>query len=276
MHIFTVDFECPSDYYTDKQGNRREISQEGFFRSCEKLFSLLEQHKVKPTFFIMGKVADRYPDMIAEIAKKYDIGSHGYAHLNADKFSLGEFEKDLQKSLDVLEKVTGKRPDKFRCPYFSLPDKRYLAVLAANGIKTDCSLASLKHAYGPKVIESDTPCRLSIDQSCIRELPPSNIGFGSLKFGFLGGGYFRFFPYFMLRYWTKQKRDYSVSYIHPLDLCVEKPKDHSKTFVENFRARAGLGRAASKLDKYLSEFDFIDVETATKTIDWEHTPILKF
>lgn len=276
MHIFTVDFECPSDYYIDKQGNRCEISDKGFFRSCEKLFSLLEHHKVKPTFFIIGRVADRYPDVVAEIAQKYDIGSHGYAHLNADKFSLGEFEKDLQKSLDTLEKITGKRPDKFRCPGFSLPDRRYLAVLAANGIKTDCSLASLKHAYGPKVIESDTPCRLSIDQSCIRELPPSNIGLGSFKFGFLGGGYFRFFPYFMLRRWTKSKSDYSVSYIHPMDLCTDKPKDYSKTFVENFRARAGLDTSADKLSKYLSEFDFVDIETAIKAIDWEQTPVIEF
>lgn len=280
MYIFTVDFEDWFDRATSLERKSLPVSRLKF--GWDSLSAILEKTNTKPTFFIQGCTAERYPSLIAEIADKYDIGTHGYEHYNCNDITTEVFEKDLRKSVRILQDITGRKINKYRSPYFSLPNKEFLDIVAANGIEIDCSLASIEHSYGQKVLDNDSPCRILCNGIEIKELPPTSIGLGGWNFGFLGGGYFRLFPYALIKYWTEKKKDYSLAYIHPQDLDRELPLDYSesyrmeeKTFKEKLRSHVGLKTVERKLERFLTEFDFVDVETAARETNWEKMPLVE-
>ena len=124
-------------------------------------------------------------------------------------------------------------------------------------------------------MDNDSPCRILCNGIEIKELPPTNIGLGGWNFGFLGGGYFRLFPYSLIKYWTDKKDDYSLAYVHPQDLDRELPLNYAESYREKLRSHVGLKTSARKLERWLSDFDFVDVETAVRKIDWEKTPLVE-
>ncbi|MBO5963680.1 MAG: DUF3473 domain-containing protein [Bacteroidales bacterium] len=280
MYIFTIDFE---DWFERKQNAELKplpLSRLKF--GSDEMLAIVEKAGVKPTFFILGCTAERNPSLIAEIADKYDIGIHGYEHYNCNDISVEVFEKDLRKVKRLLKDITGKDVNKYRSPSFSLANRSFLKVLVDNGIEVDCSLASINHQYGSKVLSSNSPCRILVDGAEIKEFPPTTIGFGNFKFGFLGGGYFRMLPYSITRKLTSQNKEYASAYIHPCDLDKKLPWDYAetiqleeRTFFAKLKAQVGLKTSARKLERWLSDFDFVDVETAVKMIDWENTPLEK-
>jgi hypothetical protein len=85
---------------------------------------------------------------------------------------------------------------------------------------------------------------------------------------FSGGGYFRLFPYPLIKKWTEESDEYLLSYIHPRDLDAGQPMIKSLPAVRKFKSYYGLKGAERKLRRWLTDFRFVDVETANKTLDW--------
>ncbi|MDR1170034.1 MAG: DUF3473 domain-containing protein, partial [Prevotellaceae bacterium] len=91
---------------------------------------------------------------------------------------------------------------------------------------------------------------------------------------FSGGGYFRLFPYFLIKRWT-QNSDYTISYLHPRDFDHSQPVIRELNPIRKFKSYTGLRYAKSKLKKWLNDFEFVDIHSANNTIDWENVPVIK-
>ena len=93
-------------------------------------------------------------------------------------------------------------------------------------------------------------------------------------FVFAGGGYFRLFPYPLIRRWTEACGDYSISYIHPRDLDAGQPVVPGLSLVRRFKSYYGLGASEKKLGRYLKDFPFVDIGTADAGLDWGAAPVV--
>ena len=83
-----------------------------------------------------------------------------------------------------------------------------------------------------------------------------------------GGGYFRLFPYSLIRHWARKDRDYLLSYIHPRDLDAGQPMVPGLPAARRFKSYVGLEGAEKKLRQFLRDFDFTDIATAEAAFDW--------
>ena len=106
----------------------------------------------------------------------------------------------------------------------------------------------------------------------MKEFPIPYHSFAGRHIVFNGGGYFRLMPYGIISKWTKQCGDYCLSYIHPRDLDAGQPMLEGLPAARKFKSYVGLKGAENKLRKYLTEFEFTDIATAEKQIDWEKVP----
>lgn len=111
------------------------------------LLEVLEKYDVKATFFITGDVASKYPKEVAELARRYEIGCHGYSHTRFDRMTCSEAADEIGKSSAVLRRLAG-GVISFRAPNLIFPE-RLLGLLKDNGYLIDSSLAKYKigHLY---------------------------------------------------------------------------------------------------------------------------------
>ena len=109
----------------------------------------------------------------------------------------------------------------------------------------------------------------------MKELPISFAKMGGKNIIFSGGGYFRLFPYSLIKRLTKKNTEYNMAYIHPRDLDGGQPILEGLPLSRRFKAYVGTKGAASKLLKYLTDFEFTDIATANKKMDWNNVQTIK-
>lgn len=120
-------------------------SERGVVEGLPRLLELLDELKVKATFFVVGRIAERYPKAVYSIVERgHELGSHGYAHVRLDKVPLKDAENDIRMSLRVLRDFHDVRS--FRAPNLKLP-RQLLPVLREEGVMVDASLASYKPPF---------------------------------------------------------------------------------------------------------------------------------
>lgn len=276
MLILTIDIEewyhlLDVDYLKEEKTYESRIEE-----NVNRLLQILSDTNTKATFFILGSIAKENKNLIRKIADKYDIGTHGFCHRTTDTLSEKEFKEDLSLSIKTIEDIVGKKITKYRAPGFSVCKESYFEVIADCGIEIDCSATSINHSYGKKVINESKPCIIDCNGGKIKEFPPTTISLLNKKIGFLGGGYFRLFPYWLIKRWTKELQDdYLLSYIHPRDLDFGQPMIKELPLNRKFKSYVGLRGAEKKLRQWLTDFSFTDIATAEKDIDWDNVPIIK-
>ena len=101
-NIMTVDLE---DYYCDLPISTWDKYESRVVKTTRTILDLFEEYKVNATFFTIGYIAEKHPELIEEVVSRgHEIASHGYSHPNVKKINVKEFESDLEKSIEVLEK----------------------------------------------------------------------------------------------------------------------------------------------------------------------------
>src|SRR4030042_6604293 len=89
-------------------------------KSLLRLLGLLDETGTRATFFILGYLAEKFPQLVEEIAQRdHEVGSHGYSHQFVYKQTPDEFRGDLNKSIGILEKLSGQKVVSYRAPFFS-------------------------------------------------------------------------------------------------------------------------------------------------------------
>jgi polysaccharide deacetylase family protein (PEP-CTERM system associated) len=281
MNILTFDIE-EWFHLLDCDATRTENEWKNYevriYDNVERLFRVLEDTHTKATFFIIGWIAKTYPDLVKRIAEQYQIGCHTMNHQLVWQQTPEEFRADVEEGVKMLEDITGKKVECFRAPGFSIRESEVWAfeILADLGIQYDCSVFPAPHGHGgmpsyPKA----APGIIEYKGIRMKEFP---VGFKTIAgkhLMFSGGGYFRLFPYPLIKKWTEESDDYLLSYIHPRDLDAGQPMIKSLPVVRKFKSYYGLKGAEQKLRRWLTDFQFVDIETANQTFDWTKAQRIK-
>lgn len=246
--------------------------------NMERIFSILEKHNLKATFFCLGWIAETYPEVIREIVSRgYEVGSHTRMHQLVYEQSPAEFAKDLDHSVKTLEDISGQKVKYFRAPGFSIREDNKWAfeLLVSHGIEVDCSVfpAARSHGGFPSYT-SPVPSIINYNGIELKEFPISYTKIMGMPVIFSGGGYFRLFPYNLIKKWTSESA-YVMSYLHPRDFDAEQPVIKELSLTRRFKSYVGLKGAKEKLENWLTDFEFLDVDTAVKTINWTEVPVVK-
>jgi polysaccharide deacetylase family protein (PEP-CTERM system associated) len=239
----------------------------------ERILSVLEKHNVRASFFCLGWIAEKHPDIIRTIDKLgYEIGSHSYHHQLVYEQDKNVFRTDVEKSVKTIEDIIGKKVRIYRAPGFSITETTTWAfeILCDMGIEVDSSVFPAKRAHGgfPSYGKGE-PSVFLINGKAIKEFPINVYPFLSRNIVFSGGGYFRLLPYSFIKRFSKNSA-YIMTYFHPRDFDANQPMIQELPLSRKFKSYVGLKSALSKLDKYLTDFSFIDITTAEKETDWDN------
>lgn len=242
------------------------------------ILEILDTHNVCATFFCLGWIAERYPEVIYKIhASGHEIGSHSYAHQLAYDQSRTQFQHDLKRSVSLLEDIVGDKIRSYRAPGFSLTysNRWVFDVLIENGIEVDCSIFPAERAHGGyKEFSNHGPVLVKTASGTIREMPINVYSILGRPVIFSGGGYFRLFPYFFIRHFAKQS-SYLMTYLHPRDFDWRQPLVPGLGLKRRFKSYYGLRNTTKKLNRMLNEFDFTGLQQAVDSLDWQKVPIVE-
>ena len=274
MNILTFDLE-EWFHILDNDSTEAETQwgnyERRFVENVTRITDLLDAVDQKATFFCMGWIAREYPAIIQRLAEAgHEIASHSDRHQLAYHQGRRQFEEDLKRSVDCLEDLIGKKVTAYRAPGFSLTAKNQwvFEALVGHGIKIDCSIFSPVRAHGGfSATRIVRPTMIEAGDIRIKEFPINAFHLLSKDIVFSGGGYFRLWPYFFIRY-AMSKSDYVMTYFHPRDFDPGQPIIRELSLVRKFKSYCGLSGAFQKLKKILREFRFVNLETADKLIDW--------
>ena len=227
-----------------------------------RLLALLAEHGTHATFFVLGWVADRHPELVREIAAAgHEVGSHGHAHQLVDRQGPEEFAADLARSLAAIGRALG-QPGAllgYRAPGFSLTARTLWAldILRAQGIRYDSSLQPMltrrgNGAYGA----SRFATRLDAG---LWEFPVSTVRLAGWNCPVAGGAYFRLLPLWVTRRAIDRinaEGRPAVVYLHPWEMDPEEPDVPEAPFLARARHRLNLGRTEARLRSLLGERAF--------------------
>ena len=271
-NIMSVDLE---DFFCDLPFDTWSKYESRVLKNTNKILELFEKYEIKATFFTLGYIAEKFPDLIKEIDNKgHEIASHSYAHLDIRKTTKEEFENDLKKSIEILEKIIGKKVFGFRAPYFSIDKKSFWAMeILSKYFKYDSSIFPVKTPlYGmrnaPRNIYKPNLANPAIEdsKSNLIEIPMATHRIPIIgNIPIAGGFYLRFLPYFYIKYGLNKinKNGNSfIFYIHPKDLDPEMPKINEYGWHYYYN----LNGATKKFKKILENFEFISVRDFLKLI----------
>ena len=273
MNILTFDIE-EWFHILDHKSTKYESNWDNFeYRldsNMERIFDLLNKKNQKATFFCLGWVARKFPHIIKKIdSMNYEIASHSDMHQLAYQQNRKEFKEDLKKSIDSIESITGKKVKAYRAPGFSLKEenKWVFEELLSQGIEIDCSIFPAKRAHGGfRNYGHAKPNLIDINGLLIKEFPINLFFIVNIPIIFSGGGYFRLFPYQMIKHMMK-KSNYVMTYFHPRDFDNSQPVIKDLSTFRKFKSYYGIHNAFEKLEKLISDFDFVDLNEANKKID---------
>lgn len=227
--------------------------------STRRILEIAASHSTRGTFFILGWVAERYPELVREIQSAgHEIGCHSYWHQLVYELGPKRFRADLVKARDTLQSITGTSVQLFRAPSFSVTRESLWAldILIEEGFTTDSSIYPIRHdRYGipgsPKA-----PHAISTAAGSILEFPGMTCKVAGLTVPVGGGGYLRLFPWTvtsrLLRQIRSESRPLNV-YLHPWEVDVHQPRI-AASLKSRFRHYQNLKTMAPKLSKLLTEF----------------------
>ena len=237
----------------------------------ERIFDILDYHDYNATFFVLGWIAEKYPEIVRMIVQRgYEIGSHTNSHQLVYEQSKQDFYQDVDRSIKTLEDVSGTKVRMFRAPGFSITKQNLWAfeVLVNLGIEIDSSVfpAGRNHGGMPNYGIAE-PSIIKYNGIHLKEFPINTHKLIGKNIAYSGGGYFRLIPYSLLKKWTS-KDTYVMSYMHPRDFDFNQPMIQDLNLSRKFKSYYGLKTANKKFKKWLTDFHFVDIATADNLVNW--------
>ncbi len=236
-----------------------------------KILHLLERRGIKATFFVLGWVAERHPRLVKEIASLgHEIASHGYSHELITAQTPALFREDVRRAKGILEDLVGASVTGYRAPTFTItPETEWaLPILVEEGYVYDSSIFPVIHdSYGFR--GANPWChQLNTTSGPLWEVPPSTIQLAGIRIPIAGGGYFRLFPYPVLRWMLRQVEAQGhplVVYLHPWELDPHQPRMNGP-LLSRFRHYVNLQRTEERLARLIEDFSFAPVREVIEPV----------
>jgi polysaccharide deacetylase family protein (PEP-CTERM system associated) len=242
------------------------------------IYEIISKSNASATFFVVGWIAEKYPEIIREISDRgYEVASHTHLHQLAYEQDRKTFYNDVEKSIKTIEDCTGEKVSTFRAPGFSITENNKWAfeVLHELGITKDSSVFPAGRAHGGlPSYRSALPSIIEYNGIKLKEFPINTHTILGKSFIFSGGGYFRLLPYKAIENWTNQS-NYVMTYFHPRDFDSDQPIVPGLSLPRRFKSYVGIKNCKPKLERWLNDFDFIDLNQADQEINWNHVPKIK-
>jgi len=229
-------------------------------KNIDTILEMLDLHQTKATFFTLGWVAERYPEMVRKIIQEgHELASHGYGHERVSDQTKLAFLSDVNLAKVVLENLSGSEVKGYRAPSFSIGSRSTWAFdcLAQAGYKYSSSVYPIHHDhYGMP----DAP-RFAYE-ACrgMMEIPVSTCRILNQNIPSAGGGYFRFFPYvfskWLIHRVNKIESESCVFYFHPWEIDIDQPRIQGLSSKTRFRHYVNIQRMSERLNRLLGDFSW--------------------
>ncbi|MBL8699215.1 MAG: DUF3473 domain-containing protein [Alphaproteobacteria bacterium] len=261
-NALTVDVE---DYF-QVQALERVVSRDSWDsrevrveRNTDEILGIFGEAGAKATFFILGWVARRHPDLVRRIAAAgHEVASHGLEHVRVDRHDPASFRQDIGTTKKLLEDLAGTPVRGYRAPSFSIGRSQFWAyeVLAAEGYAYSSSVYPVRHDNYGIPDAPRTPFRPASAPTIVElTLPTLTAGGRNLPAG--GGGFFRLLPYRVSR-WSIARLNASghacIFYFHPWEIDAEQPRVGGLSAKSRFRHYVNLERTAPRLRRLVRDF----------------------
>jgi polysaccharide deacetylase family protein (PEP-CTERM system associated) len=227
-------------------------------QNIDRILGLLSEANVKATFFTLGWIAERYPDLVRRVSQcGHELASHGFSHQRATEQGRDEFLADIRLAKAILEDISGQAVDGYRAPSFSIGLSNPWAseCIGEAGYRYSSSVYPIRHDHygvpdGPRFAHETSPGVL--------ELPVATVRIFSANWPAGGGGYFRLLPYTISR-WSIQRintvdRKPAMFYFHPWELDPDQPRVQGPSAKSRFRHYLNLRRTKPRMRRLLADF----------------------
>jgi polysaccharide deacetylase family protein (PEP-CTERM system associated) len=233
-------------------------------QNIDLILWLLKQADVRATFFTLGWIAERYPELIRRIANAgHELASHGFAHHRATEQQRGEFLADIRLAKAVLEDVSGNAVKGYRAPSFSVgPQNPWVfECIAEAGYRYSSSIYPIRHDhYGVP----DAPRFAHETTAGVLELPVATVRVFRANWPAGGGGYFRLLPYLVSRWSIRRINTVdgkpAMFYFHPWELDPGQPRVKGPRAKARFRHYLNLKHTEPRLRRLLKDFQWDRVD----------------
>lgn len=227
-------------------------------RNVHRILDMLSRHGTKATFFTLGWIAERYPQLVRRIVDEgHELASHGYGHERASDLSEAAFLDDVQRAKAILEDLSGAAVLGYRAPSFSIGTANLWAFdcLQAAGYTYSSSIYPIRHDhYGMP----DAPRFAHQVRDGLLEIPVTTLRMMNRNLPSSGGGYFRLLPYGLSRWMLGRvnagDREAAIFYFHPWEIDAEQPRVAGIDARTRFRHYVNIGRMEARLNRLLSDF----------------------
>lgn len=239
--------------------------------NTRRILDLLDEYDTKATFFVLGWVAEKAPDLVGLIAAKgHEVACHGYGHERVYAIGPEAFREDLRRAKGLLQDITGQPVRGYRAPTYSITAQSLWAldILIEEGFTFDSSIFPIVHDnYGIPGAEP-FPHVIERPGGSISEFPLSTIPVGflghTMRLPIAGGGYLRLFPVGIIRNGFKRlnklERQPGVLYFHPWELDPDQPRIKAGPR-SRFRHYVNLHTTEHKIRNLLKELPFGPMST---------------
>jgi polysaccharide deacetylase family protein (PEP-CTERM system associated) len=237
--------------------NTRECRVE---RNVNRILDMLDQHHTKATFFTLGWIAERYPQLVRDIASRgHEVASHGYGHERASDQTPEAFFTDIQLAKVILEDLAGTEVKGYRAPSFSIGTANLWAFdcLLRAGYRYSSSVYPIAHDhYGMP----DAPRFAFEVRPGLLEIPITTLRLLGRNLPSSGGGYFRLLPYalsrWMLRRVNQGEGEAGIFYFHPWEIDSAQPRVAGISSKTRFRHYVNIDRVEGRLQQLLQDFNW--------------------
>jgi polysaccharide deacetylase family protein (PEP-CTERM system associated) len=237
-----------------------------------RLLDLFEEFRVRSTFFVLGWVGERHPELVKTISwRGHEIASHGYAHRLIYDQTPKAFREDVRRAKRLLEDACGRPVRGYRAPSYSITPKSLWALdaLLEEGYEYDSSIFPIRHDRYGIPVSARGPYVIDRRRGSLVEVPGSTTQLGPINLPVAGGGYFRILPY----WWTKwgisrvnqQERRPAVFYLHPWEIDPDQPR-LSAGRLGRFRHYRHLEDTEKRLRQLLTDFRFDAIESMVSQV----------
>ncbi len=227
-----------------------------------RILDLLAEYGVKATFFVLGWVGEKYPELIRDIRSSgHEVACHGYNHRLIYDLTPEEFREDVRRAKGILEDNIGVPVIGYRATSYSIVRETLWAldILIEEGFLYDSSIFPIHHdRYGIPEAERFQHV-IERDKGAILEFPPTTYSLLNLNVPIAGGGYLRLLPLWVIRSAikriNKQEMRPVVMYLHPWEIDTAQPRINGR-FLSQIRHYINLDSTVPKIRTFLKEFTF--------------------
>src|ERR1700730_5119420 len=273
-HILSVDVE---DYFMVEafaNSIRREDWDKWPSRvvaSTHRTLELFDRHNVKATFFFVGWVAEKFPELVREVySRGHELACHSYWHRTVYSLTPEQFRSDTRAAVRAIKDAAGVRVCGYRAPSWSITRDCIWAldILGEERFSYDSSIYPIHHdLYGVPNAQRFPHTHTCASGQTLQEFPPATLRIFGQNFPGAGGGYLRIFPlaytHWIFRRFEGAYRERVVVYLHPWELDPDQPRVRD-TLRSRLRHYTNIRGMETRLDSILSSYQFGPFEEAIR------------